>query len=149
MSSLSAIFDCFTPDTYDAFSAHRWLCQLKRHKMNFQRRLAAALYNTSSYRHRMQGGKKWLRRFPTKRLKCCLGTKSYGKSITTLSRGATGEFLYFVAWKDKKRMEKTDPDGTVRSLPLKCFRNGTPRNSDLRVTAKANQRDRPVRKAAV
>lgn len=46
------------------------------------------------------------RRFLTKQLKCCFGTKSYGKSITTLSKGATREFIYFVASKVRKRWER-------------------------------------------
>lgn len=49
------------------------------------------------------GGKKTAEgRFLTKQLKCCFGTKSYGESITTLSRGATGGFLYFVGAKVEK-----------------------------------------------
>lgn len=45
-------------------------------------------------------------RFLTKQLKCCFGTKSHGESITTLSRGATGGFLYFVAAKVEKDGER-------------------------------------------
>lgn len=153
MSSLSAIFDCFTPATYDAFSAHRWLCQLKGHKTNFQRHSDAALYNTSSYRHRMEREKKWLRDVFSQNSFNAAFAHNHMVNLLPLCQKEPQESSYtLLPPKSKKEMEEIDPDGTVRSLPLKCFQNLTPCNSpllDLRVTAKANQRDRPVRKAAV
>lgn len=69
---------------------------------------------------------------------------SYGKSITTLSEGTPLRFSYSVAAK----VGNCDPENTVGFLLLEMF-SKSPLFSDLRVTGKANQRDRPVRKPAV
>lgn len=71
---------------------------------------------------------------------------SYGKSITTLSKGTPPplRFSSSVAAKVGNR----DPENTVRFLLLEMF-SESPLFSDLRVTEKANQRDRPVREPAV
>lgn len=111
------------------------------YKINFQWQCAAALYNTSSYLLWMENS--W-ETFSYKTALCRFGTQSYGKSITTLSRETTWGFLR----RSSRQSGKYWPWNYCLISLIKVFSKSSP-ISELRVTEKANQRDRPVRKPAV
>ena len=144
MSSLSSIFDCFTPFTYDAFSAHLWPCETmgKIIKYIFGGRVPMPFITL----HHICSGQKIVEtHFLTRTAWRRVWRKNHMVNLLPLCQEKPLEVSHSVA---PDKVGNSNPETpTVRFPLLKCFQN-LPSFPDLRVIEKANQRDRPVRKPA-